>query len=250
MFEEKARWVRQQILEMTYRSKHGHIGGAFSCTDILVVLYCHILKDGDKFILSKGHACEALYAVLADKGYFPQKELEQFCQAGSLLEGHPNTKIRGVMVSTGSLGHGLGIGAGLALTTNSRVFVLMGDGECQEGSVWEAAMFASHYRISNLVGIIDSNGFGATDSLVDSVSLNPLTYKWRAFGWEVREVNGHDYQQLLFALSNHRPSDRPLMVIATTVKGKGVSFMERKKEWHHRIPDAEEYERAKKELRY
>jgi len=221
-YEEKAKIIRQKTIDMIYSAQHGHIGGSLSCVDILVALYYSALKNGDKFILSKGHACMPLYFILADKGYFKENEIANF-------EGHPNIKIPGIVATTGSLGHGLGIGCGLAMTTKNSIFVLMGDGECQEGSVWEAAMFASHHKLNNLVGIIDYNRLGATDI----VNLDPLATKWRAFDWEVVKVDGHSMTQLIFALTIN--IIKPLMIIANTVKGKGVSYMEGRIEWHNKV---------------
>ena len=233
MLEEKAKWVRQKTLEMITRAQKGHIGGSLSCVDILVALYYSIMEKGDKFILSKGHACAPLYAILADKGYFPIEELNTFNQTGSKLEGHPHIGIPGIDVNTGSLGQGLGIGCGLAMTTDKRVYVLMGDGECQEGSVWEAALFASEHKLGNLIGIIDYNRLGATR---DTSNLHPLISKWEAFGWQVIEIFGHSFSELNSALKWY-PSDQPLMVIAHTIKGKGVPYMENKVEWHHKVPN-------------
>ncbi|MGA8849122.1 MAG: transketolase [Dehalococcoidia bacterium] len=263
--EKKANWVRQQILEMIVSANKGHIGGALSCTDILVALYYGgILRfdpynpnwsERDRFILSKGHSCVALYAVLADLGFFPISELNSFCQKGSMLGGHPDKNIPGIETDTGSLGHGLGIASGLALSVkmNKKDFmnvVLLGDGECHEGSLWEAAMFAAHYRLSNLIAVVDYNRQCSTDFIEDCVRLEPFADKWRAFGWEVREVNGHSFEELLSAFEDFRSrkSSPPLAVIANTIKGKGISFMERKISWHHGVPSGEELERARQEL--
>ncbi len=261
----KAKWVRQQILEMVVDAKKGHIGGALSCTDILVTLYYGgILRfdsgnpswtDRDKFILSKGHSSIALYAILADLGFFPVSELNAFCQKGSMLGGHPDRNIPGIEADTGSLGHGLGIAAGLALgakidNKDYMTVALLGDGECQEGSVWEAAMFAAHHRLSNLIAIVDFNRQGVTDFIEDSVSLEPFADKWRAFNWDVKEVSGHSFEQLLGAFKDlrFRKSSRPLVVIASTIKGKGISFMEGKITWHHGVPTGKDLDKARQEL--
>ncbi|MDD4984417.1 MAG: transketolase [Dehalococcoidales bacterium] len=259
--ELKARQIRRQVLEMIAAAGKGHIGGSFSCIEILVSLYYGgILRfnaknprwaDRDRFILSKGHACAALYAILADLGFFSKDELKSFNREGSRLEGHPHTGIPGIDASTGSLGHGLGIGAGMALASKMdekdfRTFVLMGDGECHEGSVWEAAMFAGHHKLNKLVAIIDENRLCSTDFLADCLDLSWLGDKWRAFGWDVVNVQGHDPEQLIEAMKKNK--GKPLAVIAHTIKGKGVSFMEDKVEWHHRIPDAGELELARREL--
>jgi transketolase len=263
--ERKAGWVRRQVLEMVVSAGRGHIGGAFSCADILVVLYYGGVlrfdplrpewKKRDRFILSKGHSAAALYAILADLGYFPASELGIYQKRGCILGGHPDRKIPGIETDTGSLGHGLGVGAGLALSAklNNKDFlsvVLMGDGECCEGSVWEAAMFAARHKLNNLIGIIDKNGLCATDFMRDCLNLDPLDKKWRAFGWDVISVDGHSFKGLLAAFGNlrNRKSSKPLMVIARTTKGRGVSFMEGNPGWHHAVPKGREIEAARREL--
>lgn len=265
VLERKANLVRSQILGMIVSANKGHIGGAFSCTDILVALYYGgILRfdpsnpnwsGRDRFILSKGHSCVALYAVLADLGFFPISELKSFCRGGSMLGGHPDRNIPGIEADTGSLGHGIGIAAGLALSAkiDKKDFlsvVLLGDGECHEGSVWEAAMFASHHRLNNLIAVVDYNRQCVTDFIEDCVELEPFADKWRAFGWDVRIINGHSFGQLLSAFQDSRSpkSPHPLLILANTIKGKGVSFMERNIIWHHSIPTREEFQLAKKEL--
>ena len=264
--EKKAHQMRAQILEMIAGAQKGHIGGAFSCTDIIVALYYgDILKycqkdpdwDGrDRFILSKGHSCEALYAVLADVGYFSIDELHNYQKKGCCLGGHPDRSIPGVEADTGSLGHGLGIGAGLALSARLDdkdffTFVLMGDGECCEGAVWEAGMFAAKHNLNNIVGIIDNNGLCVTDRLENCTALDPLDEKWRSFGWDVKEVDGHSMEAMMsvFSQVRIRDSHKPLMIIARTVKGKGVSFMENNTDWHHGVPKGEVLEKARMELR-
>jgi transketolase len=196
-----------------------------------------------------------LYAILADLEYFPKEELDQFCGHGSLLAGHPDINIPGVEGISGSLGHGLGVSAGLALGAKLRsypwkVVTVLGDGECQEGSVWEAAMFASHHHLSNLMAVIDRNQLGATTFTENSLSLEPLRSKWEAFGWEVLDINGHSFEALdqVFKEFRRRSSTKPLLVLARTVKGKGVSFMEASADWHHRLPKGEEVEKAMLEL--
>ncbi len=262
---QKANWARKQILEMITSAGKGHIGGAFSCTDILVTLYYgDILRfdssnpkwdKRDRFILSKGHSAAALYAILSDLGYFSSSELKNYQKENSILGGHPDRKIPGIEADTGSLGHGLGIGAGLALSAKMdkkdfMTFVLLGDGECYEGSVWEAAMFAAHHRLNNLIGIIDNNGICSTDFIKDCLRIEPLEEKWEAFGWDVITVDGHSFKDLLSVFSEvrSRKSERPLMIIANTIKGKGVSFMEGNPNWHHAIPNKEQLEIARKEL--
>lgn len=263
---KKANWVRNQVLEMVVSAGKGHIGGALSCTDILVALYYggalrfktteRNWGGRDRFILSKGHSCAALYAILADFGYFPLSELSNYQKEGCILGGHPDRKIPGIEADTGSLGHGLGIGAGLALSAkidkkDFMTVVLLGDGECYEGSVWEAAGFASHHKLNNLVGIVDKNGLCSTDFIKDCVEVEPLEDKWKAFGWEVITINGHSFEELISAFSKFYPrkSNRPLMIIANTVKGKGISFMEGNPDWHHAIPEGEQIETARKELK-
>ena len=264
--EKKAKWVRNQILEMIVSANKGHIGGAFSCTDALVALYYGgILRfdssnprwsERDRFILSKGHSCVALYAILADLGFFPTSELSSFCRNGSMLGGHPDRNIPGIEADTGSLGHGLGIAAGLALSAkinekNFMTVVLLGDGECYEGSVWEAAMFAGHQQLSNLIAIVDRNRQCVTDFTEDCNRLEPFADKWTAFNWDVVEVNGHSFDDLLRAFKDFRgrKSTRPLVVIVHTIKGKGVSFMEKTLTWHHSVPTGDNLRIARQELR-
>jgi len=261
----KSLWVRRQVLEMIAGAKKGHIGGAFSCADILTTLfYSGILKfdvknpnwpQRDRFILSKGHSAATLYAILADLGFFPVSELKNFCSNNSILGGHPDRRIPGIEADTGSLGHGLGIGAGIALSAKiNRVkfmnVVLMGDGECDEGSVWEASMFAAHHKLNNLVAIIDRNRQCVTDFTEDCLSLEPLIDKWRAFNWDVRVVDGHSHEDLFTSLGDFRTrlDSRPLVIIAKTIKGKGVSFMEGKLVWHHSVPEGNSLELARREL--
>ncbi|MCC6449949.1 MAG: transketolase, partial [Candidatus Aureabacteria bacterium] len=243
-FEKKANWLRNKVLEMTVAAGAGHVAPSFSCAEILVALYYGGVmrvdprnvawEERDRFILSKGQAAVALYAVLADLGFFPVEELLTFTQKASRLGGHTEDTIPGVEAFTGSLGHGLPIAAGLALGARMRkkgfiTVALLGDGECHEGSIWEAAMFAGHHKLNNLVAIVDNNGQSATDFLKSYLSLDPVEEKWRAFGWEVRTVDGHSPAELLRAMRDvHRPSYRkPLCIVANTVKGKGISFMER-----------------------
>lgn len=264
--EKKALWVRQQILKMACGAGAGHIAPSFSCTEILVVLYLGgILRvdpknpkwpKRDRFILSKGQAALALYAVLADMGFFPVEELYTFTKDGSRLGGHAEDIVPGVDVHTGSLGHGLSIGCGLAFaakmdTKKYLTIVLLGDGECHEGSVWESAMFAGHHKLNNLIAIIDHNGLSASDHLDQYLSLRPLDKKWSSFGWEVIRMNGHSIAQILKVFERVRNSNRqkPLAIIAKTVKGKGVSLIENKADWHYRVPVGEELEIACKELK-
>lgn len=264
--QEKTKWVRQQVLEMIVGAGHGHIGGSLSCVEILVALYQGGIlwvdpknpgwEDRDRFILSKGQGCQALYAVLADMGFFPVAELEQFGKEGSRLEGHPSWAVPGIEVNTGSLGNGLGIGAGLALSArlqgkNYRVFVLLGDAECHEGSVWEAAMFAAHHRLGNLIAIIDDNGLSATDFTSSVMRVSPLAAKWDSFGWNVHDIDGHSLELLIGCLGRLKRSSEqgtPKVIVASTTKGRGVSFMAMVPRWHHAVPSGEDLEQARAEL--
>jgi transketolase len=257
-----ARTVRRADLEMIYRAKLGHIGGDFSVIDILVTLYGAVLRvdpqrpdepERDRFILSKGHCAGALYATLAHCGFFPIAELETFAQPLSPLNGHPDRKkVPGVETNTGPLGHGFPVAVGCALAAKLRrspyrTFVVLGDGELQEGSNWEAAMTASHHDLDSLVAIVDRNGLQQGAPTEETKRLEPLAQKWVAFGWDVREVDGHDHAELLQAFKPTGGS-RPVCVIAHTVKGKGVSFMENRAEWHHKVPTAAQVEAAHVEL--
>jgi len=261
---EWARNVRILILNAIHGAGKGHIGGAFSIVEILVALYHgrSMIHDPsnpgwgsrDRFILSKGHAGIALYATLADIGYFDLAHLEEL-NRGQLLGEHPDPRTPGVEVVSGSLGHGLSVGAGISLglkMTNQdcRTFVLLGDGECNEGSVWEAAMFAAHHRLSNLCAIVDRNGLITHGSTEEFNALEPFADKWSSFGWEVVEIDGHHFQSLIdvFDCFRSNGSDKPLAVIATTTKGKGISFMEGVASWHHGGVDTEIYKRAMREL--
>ena len=262
---EKAKWVRREVLEMCLAAGAGHIAPAFSCTDILVALYqSGIIRvdpknpkhpDRDRFILSKGQGCASLYAVLADMGFLPVEELRTYCQLGTYLGGHSESNVPGVEAFTGSLGQGLSLGAGMALSAKMDnksflTFVLLGDGELQEGSIWEAAMFAGHHRLNNLVAIVDRNKLQAINFTEDALRLEPLDLKWEAFGWDVKIADGHSFEDMipLFKELRSRNSDKPLAVIAKTIKGKGVSFMQNRTIWHFRIPTGEEVAQARKEL--
>lgn len=263
-YNKVAREIRKKILEMKFNSQSSHVGSALSCVDILTVLYLKILKlnpkkpkksDRDRFVLSKGHAASALYVTLAVKGFFPEEKLQNYCKDGCRLAGHTTKDcVPGVEVSTGSLGHGLPIGVGMALAGKKdgkkyRVFVLMSDGECDEGSNWEAALFASHHKLDNLVAIIDYNKIQAFGRTNEVLNLEPLKDKWTAFGWSVTEVNGHNFLEIEKALEKVPfKNQKPSLIIAHTVKGKGVSFMEEKIEWHYRSLDKELLKSALKEL--
>lgn len=262
--EQLAWLIRRHGIEMTHLSGGSHIGAVLSAADILAVLYADILRydpedpgwDGrDRFIMSKGHAGAAVYAALAESGFFAPAELKTHYQNGSRLSGHVSHHLPGVDLSTGSLGHGLCAAAGMALAAKQdgkhhRVFAVLGDGECDEGSVWEAALFANQYRLENLVAIIDHNHMQSLDTCEKTLELEDFGAKWRAFGWNVIELNGHDHNALRSALTGTRNAGhKPTVVIANTVKGKGVSFMENDILWHYRFPhDGWEYDGAVTEL--
>jgi transketolase len=259
-----AQRIRRRSLEMVHAAGLGHPGGDLSAADILTVLFFDVLRidpkqpqrpDRDRFILSKGHCSAALYAVLAEAGFFPVERLREYMRPLSLLNGHPDrNKVPGVEANTGPLGHGLPIGVGTAIAAKIdratwRTFVLTGDGELQEGSNWEAAMSAAHYRLDNLTVIVDRNRLQQGDTTEHTMGLEPLTDRWRAFGWHVVEIDGHDIPGLQSILRNVPPSaGRPTCVIAHTHKGRGVSFMEGRVEWHHRVPTRAELRAALAEL--
>ena len=259
-----AAYVRRDIVNMTHRGGSSHVGSGLSIADILAVLYGDILSvdpsvprhdDRDRFILSKGHAGAAVYAVLAETGFFEVEKLKDHYQNGSVLSGHVSHKgVPGVEFSTGSLGHGLSVAAGMAKAAklrlkNHRVFVLLSDGECDEGSNWEAILFASHHKLNNLVAMIDYNKIQSLNSVEATLGLEPLADKFKAFGWNTIEVDGHDHLALKksFALVNQEET-RPTVLICNTTKGKGVSFMENSVLWHYRSPQGQEYEAASAEL--
>jgi transketolase len=259
---EKALSIRRKIIKIIHATKSPHIGSCLSIVEILVVLYFRFLKispgnphnqQRDRFILSKGHACPALYAVLAERGFFPFRELSKFAVPNGLFEQHPNMDIeRGIEISSGSLGHGLSIGAGMALAGKImnipyRTVVLLSDGELNEGSVWEAIMFSAHHRLNNLIAIVDANRMQALGFTRDILDLEPLDEKFRAFNWHVQLVNGHEFKDILKALNNLE-KDKPNALICYTIKGKGVPFMENNILWHYRAPDDDEYKQAMEEL--
>ena len=263
ILEKKAAEIRKTILEMIYRANFGHVGGAFSVTDILVALYYKHLNispeniaspDRDRFILSKGHAVEALYAILADRNFIPREDLLTYSQFGSPYMCHPTNKITGIEMNTGSLGHGLGVGVGMALAAkmdkkNFRVCVVLGDGELAEGSVWEAAMAGSHYKLDNLIAIVDRNNLQMTGLTEDVMTLNPLAARWENFGWNVLLIDGNDLDAIDAAITLAKKTcGKPTAIIANTIKGKGVSFMENRAEWHHKVPNAEQFKIAMAEL--
>jgi len=262
-YEKISLKIRRTVLEMVFRTESPHIGSSFSIVEILVALYFKVLNISpdstfdparDRFILSKGHACLALYAILAERGFISKDDLDGFAINGGTFEQHPNIDlIRGIEVSTGSLGHGLSIATGMALAGKAegseyKVYALLSDGELNEGSVWEAIMFAGHHELSNLVALVDYNKIQALGFTRDILNLEPLTEKWRCFGWDVQEIDGHSFAEIFSALDSSSFSKKPKVIILNTVKGKGVSFMENQLLWHYRSPDQEEYKRAIEEL--
>lgn len=264
LIRDKALWMRQQAMKMVYAKQLGHLGGDFSAIDVLATLYFGVLRfdparpdwaERDRFVMSKGHATGALYTALCAAGYFPQDWLDTYMGHHSKLNGHPNRQyLPGVETNTGPLGHGFPVALGVAISgqisnADYRTYVLTGDGEQQEGSNWEAAMTAGHRKVKNLTLIIDRNRLQQGAATEDTAGLDPLDDKYRAFGWDVVEVDGHDYGQLLETLGAPVGiRDKPLCVIANTVKGKGVSFMEGQAKWHHGVPNAEQFAQAMKEL--
>ncbi len=262
--QTKAQAIREDIIKMLAEARSGHPGGSLSSVEIVTALYFHVLRlksedpqwpDRDRFILSKGHAAPLLYAALAERGFIPREELLTLRKLGTRLQGHPPWgMVPGVEASTGSLGQGLSMGLGTALAgrldrRNYRVYVLLGDGESQEGQVWEAAMAAAHYRAGNLTAVLDFNGLQIDGPITEVMSPLPFPDKWRSFGWAVREVDGHDFQDLIAAFDWAKTiHDMPSMIIARTVKGKGVSFMENAAGWHGKAPDMKQTAQALAEI--
>jgi transketolase len=262
--EETATKVRRHVVEMTCQAGSGHPGGSLSITDVLVALYFKHMKHKpsnpswdkrDRLVLSKGHAAPALYATLAEAGYFPKKVLNSLRQPGSILQGHPDhLKVPGVEVSTGSLGQGLSIANGMALAAKLdkqswRVYCILGDGELQEGQVWEAAMAANKYKLDNLTVFVDRNMLQIDGNTEDIMPLEPLHKKWRSFGWHVQEINGNSIPEIIKALEQKQPKGHPRVIIASTVKGEGVSFMENQVCFHGKAPTEKEKCQALKELK-
>jgi len=260
--ELRAVALRRSMLQLIVSAGAGHTGGGLSCMDILNVLYNRILNVSprtfgdphrDRYVQSKGHSVEALYAVLADRGFFPASDLDTVCHYQSHYVGHPTRHIPGIEMNTGALGHGLPICIGMALAAKMdgakyRVFTLLGDGELAEGSNWEAGLAAAHYKLDNLVAILDHNTLQITGHTRDVMSTEPVDDKWRSFGWTVRTANGHNYAELTKALTDSPEAGKPTFIIAKTVKGKGVSFMENVTKWHHGVPSEVELKQALAEL--
>lgn len=256
--------IRKMIFKAAYKAGGGHIGGSFSMVETIVALYFGGIlrydsanpfdKNRDRFILSKGHASLTLYATLAKAGFFPEEELYTFCQPGSKFGGHPKMyEVPGVEASTGALGHGLGFGIGIAMAAKLRkqdykVYVMLGDGECQEGSVWEGALFAPEQKLDNLVVIIDYNKLQAMDRLDNIIKMESMLKKWEAFGWDTEEVDGHNLEALQAVFSRPNKENTPRLIVSNTIKGKGISFMESTPIWHYRMPNAEEMKIVFEEL--
>jgi len=261
--QAKARAVRRDILTMVHQANSGHVGGSLGAADLVVALYYRLMRhdparpeweDRDRFILSKGHCTPVIYAVLADLGYFPKADLATFRRPGSHLQGHPyQPKTPGIEASTGTLGLGISTGLGMALAAKRRgrehyYYILCGDGEIQEGQAWEAAMFANKYQLDNVIGFVDRNYLQTDGNSEDIMPLDPLAPKWESFGWKVYTIDGHDFREIIDTVESAKKADRPVMIIANTVKGKGVSFMENEVIWHGQPPGKSDYERAMKEL--
>lgn len=255
--------LRRDVLDMVFRAKTGHIGGDYSVMDILVTLYylhMHVSPElahspeRDRFILSKGHSVEALYAVLADRGFFPKEDLQTYSQYLSKYIGHPNNKINGIEMNSGSLGHGLSVSVGMALAGKMdaaawRVYTVMGDGELAEGSVWEGAMAAGHYKLDNLTAFVDRNRLQISGSTEDVMAQDSQDARWSSFGWHVIHADGNNIEALDAAITQAKAhKGQPTVIIADTTKGYGVSFIENRAEWHHKIPTQQEYDAAVAEL--
>jgi transketolase len=261
--EKKAVDIRKSILTMVHHAGSGHVGGSLGATELIVALYYHCMNHDprnpqwamrDRFILSKGHCTPVIYAVLADCGYFPEGDLLNFRRPGSHLQGHPyQPKTPGIEASTGTLGLGLSTGTGMALAARLKkqqhfYYILCGDGEIQEGQIWEAAMFANKYQLNNIIAFVDRN-YQQSDGYSEAVMpMDPLKPKWESFGWKVFEINGNIFQEIIDAVEKAKLADRPVMIIARTIKGKGVSFMENEPKWHGTPPGNEDFEKAINEL--
>ena len=261
----KALQIRSSILTMVHEANSGHIGGSFSATELVVGLYYEIMRHDpanpawpkrDRFVLSKGHCAPVIYAVLADCGYFPKEDLAHFRRPGSHLQGHPyQPKTPGIEASTGTLGLGLSTALGMALGAKLRneshfYYVLCGDGELQEGQIWEAALFGNKYKLDNVIAFVDRNYLQTDGNTEDVMPLDPLVDKWRAFGWNSLEIDGHDFGQIFEAVERAKNGlGKPTMIVANTIKGKGVSFMENQAEWHSGPPTMDQYTKALEELR-
>jgi transketolase len=257
-----ARRIRAHALRMVFKARSSHIGSCLSMADILAILYTRIMRidprqpllaDRDRFIVSKGHAAAIIYATLAERGYIPVSDLDNYCENGSALTGHVSHAVPGVEVSTGSLGHGLPIAVGMAVAAKSagmksRIYCLLSDGECDEGSNWEAILFSPHHKLDNLIAIVDFNKIQSFGRVSEVLNLEPFADKWRAFGWETLEVDGHDIPALEKNFAAPPVPGKPRVLIAHTIKGRGVSFMEDKLEWHYKSPSDEQLKAALAEI--
>ena len=252
--ENKAKEIRRDIVDMVYHAGSGHPGGSLSCADIMTVLFHEKMKeDEDKFILSKGHCVPTYYACLASIGKIPHEDLITFRKIDSYLEGHPSNKINGIDVSSGSLGQGLSVANGMAIAkkldkASGKVYCILGDGEIEEGQIWEAAKTANKYALNNVVAFVDYNGLQIDGSVEEVKGVTNLKDKFEAFGWSVQEIDGHDIQAIIDAIDNTNESEKPNVIIAKTIKGKGVSFMENQVGWHGKAPNEDEYKQAMEEL--
>lgn len=252
--EKISKNVRKNILLQVYSASSGHPGGALSCADIMTSIYFNSMNDGDKVILSKGHASAALYGTLAEKGLIDKDELKSFRKLGSRLQGHPSLrKLDVVDSSSGSLGQGLSIANGIALgfkldKKKNNVYAILGDGEIQEGQIWEAAMTAAHYKLNNVIAFLDYNKLQIDGANDEVMKVKPVDKKFKAFGWNVQVIDGHNFEEIFQAIENAKKSRKPNIIIANTVKGKGISFMENKCEWHGKAPNQEQYEAGVSEL--
>lgn len=264
LLKSKAKEIRKEIVAMVHRANSGHVGGSLGAADIITALYYHVMKHDpknpewegrDRFVLSKGHCTPVIYAALADCGYFPKEDLLEFRRPGSHLQGHPyQPKTAGIDACTGTLGIGISTGVGMALGAklkkqNQYYYILCGDGEIQEGQVWEAAAFANKYKLDNVIGFVDRN-YLQTDGYSEKVMpMDPLDAKWESFGWKVFTIDGHDFEEIITTIEKAKKETVPVMIIANTTKGKGVSFMEGAAEWHGKPPGKEDYEKAMLELK-
>ncbi len=261
--QQKCVSIRRSILKMVSRANSGHVGGSLSATEMVVALYYHLMKhdpqqpdwtERDRFVLSKGHCTPVIYSVLADCGYFPKEDLDTFRTPGSHLQGHPyQPKTPGIEATTGSLAIGFSTALGMAVAAkhkgeSQRYYVILGDGEIQEGEVWEAAMFANKYQLNNVIGFVDRNYLQTDGNSEDIMPLDPLAPKWKSFGWQTYEIDGHDLEAIVNTVEAAQLAEKPVMIIANTTKGKGVSFMENVVDWHGTPPQAEDLQRALTEL--
>lgn len=262
--KKKAKEIRVEIIKMIYKSQSGHPGGSLSAADIVTALYFEILnidpnrpnwEERDRFILSKGHACPVWYVCLAEKGFFPKENLAKLRKIGGILQGHPDMcKVPGLDMTTGSLGQGLSAGVGMALGAKTKglqfkTYVMLGDGEINEGQVWEAAMSANKFKLNNLIAMIDYNNLQLDGQCNEVMPIEPLADKWQSFGWDVKEIDGHNMHEILTVFYDlKKQQENPTIIIAHTIKGKGVSYMENQLNWHGKAPNEEQFQQAMKEL--